>query len=57
VLTYDQKRRILIDATLGKPLPENATEEERAWRAECDRDVAAAESAGQMIDPPFDWDE
>jgi hypothetical protein len=56
VLSYDEKRRILIDATLGKPLPENATEEERAWRAECDRDVAAAEAAGQMIDPPLDWE-
>lgn len=55
-LPFPTMTRILRDATLGVAANPNASPEEQAFRAECDRDVAAAHAAGLAVQIPFDFE-
>jgi hypothetical protein len=54
-LTYNDMVRILRDVVLGVPAS-NDSPAAKAWRAQCEKDVAACRAAGHMAEIPFDPD-
>lgn len=55
-LAYEKRVRILTNAIVGGPIPENETAEEKSWRESCEADVKAAADQGYVLDIPSDWE-
>jgi hypothetical protein len=57
MLNHDARARIVRDVVLEIPPPADESPEAAAFRQEVERDKAAADKAGHMLDLPFDWDQ